>query len=154
MTPEQAAHDTQDAIGSLGGGFMMDGATYARGAELGFEGMDFYAAGRAGVLGDTHADVVVAALVFFEPKVVHTSWERSAAVMPRAEAANEWAAAAHRWAQAHLPDDADWPTLAALLGRIVHAAPVAGAPLFAGWRALDEPEDPKELALHRVNALR
>ena len=61
--------------------------------------------------------------------------------MPRAQAAREWAAVAHAWATAHLPDEIDWPTVAALLGRVVAAAPVAGAPLFAGWRALDEPED-------------
>ena len=36
----------------------------------------------------------------------------------------------------------------------MHTAPVAGAPLFAGWRALDEPEEIKALALHRLNALR
>ena len=31
---------------------MTDPATYAYGAELGFEGMDFYVAGRGGALGD------------------------------------------------------------------------------------------------------
>jgi len=154
MTPEQAAHEAREAVVRIPGGFMTDAATYARGAELGFDGLDFYAAGRAGVLGETHADVVVAALVFFAPRIVHEAWGRSASVMPRAQAAREWAAVAHAWAETHLPDDVDWSTLAALLGRVVAAAPVAGAPLFAGWRALDEPEDPKALALHRLNALR
>ena len=74
--------------------------------------------------------------------------------MPRAQAAREWAAAGHAWATAHLPDEIDWNTVAALLGRVVQSAPVAGAPLFAGWRALEEPEDVKALALHRLNALR
>jgi len=154
MTPEQAAHELRDAIVRIPGGFMADAATYARGAGLGFEGLDFYVAGRAGVLGDTHADVAVAALVFFAPDVVHEAWARSAAIMPREQAAREWAAAAHLWASAHLPDGIDWRTLAAMLGRVVGAAPVAGAPLFAGWRALDEPEELKALALHRMNALR
>ena len=45
-------------------------------------------------------------------------------------------------------------TLAALLGRVVEAASVAGAPLFAGWRTLPEPDDAPALALHRLNALR
>ncbi len=100
------------------------------------------------------ADVVVAALVFFASDVVHTSWDRSASVMTRAQAAREWAAAGHAWAAEHFPDEVDWPTVAALLGRVVHAAPVAGAPVFAGWRLLEEPEDVKALALHRLNALR
>ena len=154
MTPEQAAHELREAIVRVPGGFMTDAATYARGAELGFDGLDFYAAGRGGALGDVHADVVVAALVFFAPGLVHESWNRSASVMSRAQAAREWAAVAHAWAVAHLPDEVDWHTVAALLGRVVNAAPVAGAPLFAGWRALDEPEDIKALALHRLNALR
>jgi len=152
MTPEQAAHEAREAIVRIPGGFMTDAATYARGAELGFDGLDFYAAGRAGVLGETHADVVVAALVFFAPGIVHEAWTRSASVMPRAQAGREWAACAHAWAATHLPDDVDWLSLSALLGRVVTAAPVAGAPLFAGWRALDEPEEPKGLALHRLNA--
>jgi hypothetical protein len=154
MTPEQAAHQIREAIVRIPGGFMTDAATYARGAELGFDGLDFYAAGRGGVLGEVPADVVVAALVFFAPALVHEAWDRSAKVMTRSEAAREWAAVAHAWATEHLPDEIDWTTVAALLGRVVSAAPVAGAPLFAGWRALDEPEETKALALHRLNALR
>ena len=154
MTPEQAAHETREAIVRVPGGFMTDAATYVRGAELGFEGADFYAAGRGGVLGDTHADVVVAAMVFFAPATVHAAWERSGKVMSREAAVREWTSVAYAWAEEHLPDGVDWPMLAALLGRIESAAPVAGAPLFAGWRALAEPESPKALALHRMNALR
>jgi hypothetical protein len=154
MTPEQAAHELRDAVVRIPGGFMTDAATFARGGELGFNGLDFYLAGRAGVLGEVHADIVVAALVFFAPDLVHDAWARSAPVMPRLQAAREWAAAAHAWAIAHLPDEVDWATVAALLGRVVGSAPVAGAPLFAGWRTLDEPDDPKALALHRLDALR
>ena len=154
MTPEQAAHDAREAIVRVPGGFMTDAATYARGAELGFEGADFYAAGRGGVLGDTHADVVAAAFVFFAPETVRAAWARSASVMSRERAARQWAAVAHAWAAAHLSNDVDWRTVASLLGRVVGAAPVAGAPLFAGWCVLDEPEEPKALALHRLNAMR
>ena len=154
MTPEQAANELREAIVRIPGGFMTDAGTYARGAELGFDGLDFYAAGRGGVLGDVHADIVVAAFVFFAPAVVHEAWARSASIMPRADAAREWAAVGHAWATANFPDEIDWPTVAALLGRVVAGAPVACAPLFAGWRALAEPEDVKALALHRLNALR
>jgi hypothetical protein len=34
------------------------------------------------------------------------------------------------------------------------AAQIAGAPLFAGWRSLPEPADPRELTMHRLNGLR
>jgi hypothetical protein len=154
MTPEQASHELRDAVVRIPGGYMTARSTYARGAELGFDGADFYLCGRASVLGDVDADIAVAALVFFEPRVVHEAWTRTASVMPRAQAAAEWAAAGHAWAIDHFPDEIDWSTVAALLGRVVQAAPVAAAPLFAGWRALAEPDDAKALSLHRLNALR
>lgn len=154
MTPEQAAHDTAAEITGIPARFMTDPATFARGSELGFEGFDFYVAGRGGVLGEVPAEVVAAALVFFAPDVVRHSWERSAGVMPRRRAAEEWAAVAHAHAREHFADDVDWARVAELTSRIVRAAPVAAAPLFAGWRTLDEPPDPKALTMHRLNALR
>jgi hypothetical protein len=74
--------------------------------------------------------------------------------MPRRDAARAWAARGHAWAEEHFSDEHDWATIAALAGRIVSAAPVAGAPIFAAWRTLTEPETPKALAQHRLNALR
>jgi hypothetical protein len=154
MTPEQAAHDLRDAVVRVPGGFMTAASTYERGAELGFAGADFYLAGRAGALGDVPADVVVAALVFFAPQTVHDAWVRSASVMSRNLAAAEWLATGHAWAEEHFPDEVDWDTVAALLAPVVRTAPAACAPLFAALRTFDEPEDPKPLALHRLNALR
>lgn len=156
MEPIDAAAATGDAINGLGTRFMLDMDTYAYGAELGFEGVDFYVAGRGGALGDVPADVVTAAFVFFEPGYVAASWSRSAPVMPRLRAAEEFAGVAHRWAEAHIGDGIDVARLAELAGRLSSTASVAAAPLFAGWRALPEPDAdrPKALALHRVNGLR
>lgn len=154
MTPEQAAHDIAAAVSAVPGRFMTDSATFARGTELGFGGIDFYVAGRGGALGEVPADVVVAALVFFAPEVIRPAWERSAAVMPRRAAAHEWATCGHMWARAHLGDGPDYVRFAELLGRIVDRASVAGAPVFAGWRTLREPGDAKALVQHRFNALR
>jgi hypothetical protein len=154
ITPEQAAHDLRDAVVSIPGRVMTNPETYERGAELGFEGIDFYIAGRGGALGDVPADVVTAALVFFERSTVRVSWERSAAVMPRRQAAQEWAAVFTDRAPRLLPDDRDWKTCSDLLGRMSDAALVSGAPIFAGWRDLPEPEDLRGLVLHRLNGLR
>jgi Helix-turn-helix family len=153
LTPEQTAHEARKLV-SFVSGFMTDAATYAYGAELGFEGMDFYASGRGGALGDVTADVVTAAFIYFEPGVVRTAWERSAPVMSRRRAAEEWAGRCHAWAREHLPDEFEWATLAELVGRVSANASVAGAPVFAGWRGLPEPADPRELTLHRLNGWR
>ncbi len=154
VTALDAATTTADAIGEIASHFMLDPATYARGAELGFDGMDFYVAGRAGVLGDAPADVVVASLVFFAPDGVRESWDRAAAVMPRRQAAEAFADCAHVWADAHLPDDLDAARLAELAGRVVDGADAALAPVFAGWRLLPVPAAPKARAVHHLNGLR
>lgn len=154
MTDASVAERTRACVVGLSSNFMLDGATYAVGGEAGFSGMDFYGAGRGGVLGDVPADVVTAAFVFFSPAVVEGSWDAAGKVMPRAEAAELFADCLVTWADAHLGDDVDWARLAELAGRIVDAASVAGAPVFAGWRALPVPEEPKAAALHQLNALR
>lgn len=158
MTPEAVATATAAAVGDLPSRFMLDPTTYIAAAEAGFEGMDFYAAGRGGALGDVSADVVTSAFVFFEPHLVHQSWERSGAVMSRSDAADRWAGACADWADAHLADaDEDGlARLAELLGRMNDAASPAAAPCFAAWRSRPEPaaDRPRALALHRLMVLR
>ncbi|MCU1499329.1 MAG: hypothetical protein JWM47_3282 [Acidimicrobiales bacterium] len=156
MNPLEAATAAGDAINGLGTHFMLDLDTYAYGETLGYQGADFYVAGRGGALGDVPAGVVTAAFVFWEPAHVAAAWDRTTAQLPRVAAAAEFAGVAHRWAEAHVPDDFAATRLAELAGRIGDAASPAGAPLFAGWRALAEPpaERAKALAIHRMNALR
>lgn len=154
MDAVEAARSTTDAVVDLPAKFMMDGDTYKRGAELGFDGVDFYVAGRGGVLGDVDADIVSAAFVYFNPVAVRRAWEASAPVCSRAEAAASFAGSAHRWAGEHLADGPDYSRLAELAGAIVARASAAAAPLFAGWRHLDVPEDPKAAVVHHLNALR
>ena len=104
MTHVETAKAIARPIGDMGGAFMMDGATYARGAELGFSGIDFYVLGRGGVLGDTTPDVVSSAFFFWSPEQVKTQWELARKVMDPATAAGEWAALCHAYGDTHLPD--------------------------------------------------
>lgn len=156
MDTLEAATASGDAINGLGTKFMLDLNTYVYGATFGFEGADFYLSGRGGALGDVPAGVVSAAFVFWNPEFVAAGWDRTADVMPRRQAAQEFAGVCHRWAEEHIGDDVDVARLAELAGRIGDDASPAAAPLFAGWRSLDEPEPDraKALALHRINALR
>jgi hypothetical protein len=135
---------------------MLDPATYAAGAEAGFSGIDFYAAGRGGALGDVDAATVAEAFAFFEPGVVKANWESGTAVLPPRACAERFMAVGHQWATAHLrADGCDWARLAELLGRVADADTV-GAPLVAGWRSMPEPggDDPRPLALQRLNVAR
>jgi hypothetical protein len=154
MTPEQAAHDTAPIVVSLPAGFMRDAATYARGTELGFDGFDFYIAGRGGALGDVVADVVAAAFWVFSPEAVRAAWDRSANVMSRRQAAEEWLAISHRFAREHFADGPDYAGAGDMLARVVAHAAVAGAPIFAALRTFPAPDDSKALFQHRLNAVR
>lgn len=154
ITPEQAAHELRDAIVNLPSKLMTNPEAYARGGELGFEGMDFYISGRGGAVGDVPADVVTAAFVFFEREAVRVPWERSAAVMTRRQAAEAWASVYAQWADRLLPADRDWQLCADSLAIVSDAALVSGAPIFAGWRDLPEPGDLRALVMHRLNGLR
>ena len=154
MDARAAATATAGAVGAVGSHFMLDGETYKRGAELGFQGLDFYARGRGGVLGEVDADVVVAAFAFFEPGYARTQWELGASVMPAAEAATAWAGCCAAWAEAHVPDDVDVAALAPLLDTVVASARPACAAVFAGWRALPVPSAPNAHVVHQMNALR
>jgi len=154
MDALDAATHTAAAVGTIGSHFMLDGATYKRGAELGFQGLDFYVTGRGGVLGGVDADVVAAAFTFFEPGAVRTLWEQGCGVMPPAQAAQEFAACCATWAEAKVPDDLDAARLAELAGRVVTHGRPACAPAFAGWRAMAVPSSPKAAAVHHLNTLR
>ena len=158
MTPEETAAACAAAVSGIAANFMLDPATYAAGAEAGFAGLDFYAAGRAGVLGHVDADEVTSAFTFFEPSVVRTNWEQGSAVMDPPEASKTFIGAGHRWALEHLDADAcDWARLAELQGRVNAAASADLGPLFAGWRQVPEPDataDPRALALQRLNVAR
>ena len=156
MQPNDAARATAHAIEQLGGAFMLDGATYARGAELGYGGLDFYVRGRGGVLGDTHADVVAAAFVFWNPVQVAAMWETGRPVQAPDAAAAEWVSLCAAYGEAHLPDLDGIDRLNELAGRVVENASPSAAPLFAGWRHQDAPglDRPKARAQYLLNALR
>jgi hypothetical protein len=142
------------AVTEVPAGFMLDGNTYRRGSELGLDAIDFYVAGRAGVLGDVPGLVAAAAMVFLAPDHVVAAWDRARAVVPIPTCADAFASCLASWADGHLPDGVDYARLADVLEAVLAAATPAGAPLFAGWRALPEPSAPGARALHRLNALR
>lgn len=154
MTPAEAAEAVAAPVGTLAGLFMLDAATYAKGAELGFGGFDFYFTGRGGVMGDVDADVIVAVLAMFNPEVVRSQWEAGCSVMEPRAAAERFIECGHEWGRAHLPDDVDCGRLAELLEAVVASAPVTAVPLFAAWRAHPRPDDDKARALHLLNLLR
>lgn len=150
MSPEEAVRGCAGPVGRLGAAWMFDAQTAQRGTDLGLSGWSWYHCGRGGVLGDVDASVLVAAFGFFPPALQTKAWERGKAVLPPAEAAQHYAEACADWGRRALAvDGAD--RLADLCTKVADAAPIAGMPLFAGWRALAAslavPDGPGRLAL-------
>lgn len=154
-TPTETARATAAAVGGLAAGFMLDMNTYVAAAGVGYEGLAFYFGGRGGVLGDVSVAEVIEEFVFFPDETVRAAWEQAASVESRSDAATRFAEAAEAWSAEHLPADGpDYARLAELAGKVVAAADPTGAALFAGWRDLPEPTEPRALAVHRMNGLR
>jgi hypothetical protein len=166
MSTAETARAIADPVNDLGGRFMLDGATYARGAELGFSGMDFYFRGRAGVLGEVDAATVTAELGFFEPATVAANWDPARGVMGAHDAAAAFMACGHGWGRAHLDEQLAASPLADLVQRIADGTAgddtaiddsAAGADmpaLFAAWRDAPWPTDPPARAVHAIHLLR
>jgi hypothetical protein len=151
MTPQEAVRGCAGPVGRLGGAWMFDEQTAARGAELGLKGWSWYHCGRGGVLGDGDASVVVAAFGFFPPALQTKAWDRGKAVLPPSQTAREYALACAAWGRRVFASVEDAGRLADLGLAVADAAPIAGMPLFAGWRALvptlDVADGPGRLAL-------
>lgn len=154
--------DAQTAVRALagpvtdvGGRFMLHRDTMQFGSDAGFANpLAFYVAGRCGVLGDVDADVVTAALGFFEPATVRSVWDEGVAVAGAREAGHRYAAACAQWGRARLGGFEGAGRLAGLIEQLVAGADVAGLPLFAGWRAVPLPGDAAGRAYQLLQVLR
>ena len=141
MTPEETAAAVKGTVLTLGGAWMLDGATRARAREVGLRSRPSYYCGRGGVLGDVPAEVVAATFAFFPFPVLRDAWEAGRAVMAPAQASAHYAQFCADWGRDHYAAVADAGRLADLVARVVDGAEPAGLPLFAGWRAMPRPAD-------------
>lgn len=141
MDAKALAAATKDPIGRLGGGFMTSRESKRFGEQVGLSGWAPYMRGRGGVLGDVDAAVVHAAFTFFPFETVRDAWEAGRG-LPAADAVRGYTSACREHAErklAALPD-AEVSRLGELLDRVAVGSGAAGAPLFAGWRAVPLPE--------------
>lgn len=131
----------KDPIGRLGGSFMTSRESKQFGKQAGLSGWAPYMRGRGGVLGEVDAAVVHAAFTFFPFQTVRDAWTAGRS-LPVADAVRGYTQACRDHAErklAALPDE-EVTRLGELLDRVAVGADAAGAPLFAGWRAVPLPE--------------
>jgi hypothetical protein len=141
---------------ALGRGFMMNPVAGQRGEEIGLDFFQFYAAGRAGVLGDVDGSVVADAFYFFNPELVASVWDAAKAKISPADAAAHYATACSDWGRQTFADIGELDTFCKLADRVTEAAqPTPSSKLFAAWRDVELPDDPAaRAAMHVTLVLR
>jgi hypothetical protein len=150
----EAAVAAKAAVSGLGGAFMISPEMKVAVKTGGYRGWSLYMAGRAGVLGPTSSEVVVATLGFFSPDLVRPAWEAGLAVRPVAQTVERYVETCREWGRNRYSRLVGVEQLADLLGRIVEAAEPAGWPLYAGWRRVALPQDPPARAAQLMHVLR
>ena len=150
-----AAHAARGPVSDLGGRFMLNRASFARGAELGFQpGFEFYALGRFGVLGQVPADVVAASAVFINPDKVAQTWAAAVALASPDKGAALYNDVCQDHGRAHLAAVPDLDRFVALAETVVANASMINAPIAAGWRALPRASDVEGRAQQLLQILR
>lgn len=138
-------------------GWMLGKPTAARGDELGLlPGRGFWVCGRNGVLGDVDADVIANAIGFMHPTLVRKFWEHRPADLTAARCAEEYIGCAFRWAPGALTSvpEAKLRRLNELGRALADAALAQTGALFAGWRAMAQPDEPAAAVALTMHVLR
>lgn len=142
-------------IHDVGSAFMLHPETMGRAAEQGYaNGFAFYFAGRGGVLGDVDADVVAAAMGWFNPAVVRAMWDEGVAIGGARETARRYNEACAAWGRDHLTGVDGLDRFATLAEQVSASADSSGLPLFAGWRAESRVDDAPGRAMQLIHVLR
>ncbi len=125
-------------------GWMTGAPTDRLAVDLGMKsGSDLWIVGRAGVLGDSDADVAAAGLAFLSPARVREAWDSLPEGLTHRQVADAYAALCCRWGATELAkfDQQRMERLDELGRRIADAADASIGAVFAGWRAQAQPDD-------------
>ncbi|MGY4708070.1 SCO6745 family protein [Mycolicibacterium sp. CBM1] len=151
-----------DAVRTAGAGigeavsiFMLCPETSRKGLAAGYpDPFAAYFAGRGGVLGDTNATTVNAVFAVFEPNVVQACWTNGVAVHDAATSAGIYWDQAAEFGRTYLAGADGVGRIAELGEKVIAAAPEAGLPLYAGWRAMPLADDAEARAFQVMFVLR
>ncbi|HEX3796521.1 MAG TPA: hypothetical protein VHV57_18650 [Acidimicrobiales bacterium] len=138
----------------VGPAFYFDGATVARGAELGLDVFQFYALGRGGVLGNVETPVIVSAFGYFNAATVDQLWNTARAIVEPRVAARAFMECGHEFGRTHFGDVANLKEYCAAAETVTAAVHPAGLALFAGLAGEPLPTDLPARAMHLAALLR
>lgn len=135
--------------------FMLHPETFAESIAAGYENpFTGYVAGRGGVLGDTSGAVVSSVFAVFEPDALSAMWDDGLAVRGAADAAQLYWEQTAGFGRKYLAGAQGLDRINALGEKVIAATPIAGLPLFAGWRVMPLVDDGAGRALQVMFVLR
>jgi hypothetical protein len=106
------------------------------------------------MLGDVNADVVTAAMGWFEPNTVKAMYEEGAGVAGATAAAARMAEAHGQWGDKYYAGLPDVEAIADLAETVADGLEGSGLPLFVGWRDAPRSESPAGRAAQLMQILR
>lgn len=135
--------------------FMLHPETFAGSIAAGYQNpLAGYVAGRGGVLGEATGDAVGAVFAVFEPTGLSAMWDEGVAVRGAAGAAQQYWSQTAEFGRKYLFGAQGLDRIAELGEKVISATPIAGLPLFAGWRAMPLADDAAARALQVMFVLR
>ncbi len=158
MTPDDFNSTTSDQLQKIGAIHYFHPYAKEEAEALGIDGFRFYFCGRAGVLGEVSTEVMLSAFGYFEPGLVDKMWTSSKERCDVVEAGRAQMRASYRLGVDAFTDSDVSPDAlteaASSMGELVAAVDRSALPLFAGFVALDVPEDPAEAFMHQAVVMR
>jgi len=150
-----AARGAGPAIEQVVAVFMLHPETFEKSIAAGYEApFAGYVAGRGGVLGEATGATVGAVFAVFEPGFLAGLWDKGVAVRGAAGAAKVYWDQAADFARKYLTGAEGLDRIAALGEKIIATTPIAGLPLYAGWRTMPLADDAAARAMQVMFILR
>lgn len=154
--------DMRDAVAATGAAmeqavaiFMLHPENFAASVAAGYTNpLAGYVAGRGGVLGEASGATVSAVFAVFEPNGLAAMWDEGVAVRGATGAAQQYWSQAADFGGKYLSGVQGLDRVAALGEKIIDATPIAGLPLYAGWRVMPLADDVVARALQVMFVLR
>jgi hypothetical protein len=126
---------TSEPIHDIGTAIYLSPDVFAWAAEWGWSNpFAFYFAGRGGMLGDVGADVVHAALGWFNSDAVRAMYTEGIGVAGAKSAADRMSEAHAKWGENHYAAVEGLKDIVAVSEALVDGVEGSALPLFAGWR--------------------
>lgn len=150
MTPEEFTTATAKPLGQIAALHYFGKPAMEAADALGIDGFRFYFVGRAGVLGDTPADVAHASFGYFNPAVMAKMWETGKERANVVETVHAQLNVAYALGEDKLSSIEGLTEAAMAMREMATVVDAAGLALFAGFRALEAPKKPAASFMHQA----